>query len=85
MSKRRNYEVGDVVQIIETHGRNGWIGAFVMVTEVKSFGIQGFVTTIKSHEEQTQAYIRLPWNQFEYVGKATLTPNPNPSVHKMAD
>ncbi len=56
-----------------------------MVTEVKGFGIQGFVTMIESHDEQRQAYIRLPWDQFEYVGKAALTPNPNPAVHKMED
>jgi hypothetical protein len=68
------YAVGDVFQITEAHGRKGWIGAFVLATEIKSFGIQGFVAHIKTHDEQTQAYIRLKWEEIEFIGHAVLMP-----------
>lgn len=67
-------KVGDVFQIIETHGRQGWIGAFVMATEIKTWGIQGFVPYIKTHDEQTRIYIRLKWDEIEYIGHAPLMP-----------
>ena len=68
------YTVGDVFQITDVHGRNGWIGAFVMATVIKSWGIQGFVSQIETHDEQRRAYIRLNWNEIEYVGHAVLIP-----------
>jgi len=64
----------DVYQINETHGRNGWIGAFVMAEEVKSWGIQGFVTVLKDHDTQARAYIRLKFDEIDYIGKAALVP-----------
>jgi hypothetical protein len=69
-----DYKEGDVFQITEQHGRGGWIGAFVLATEIKSWGIQGFVACIKNHEEQTSAYIRLRWDEIAYVGHAPLVP-----------
>jgi hypothetical protein len=68
------YKSGDVFQIIEEHGRNGWIGAFVLATEIKNWGIQGFVHHVKTHEEMASAYIRLPWKDIEFVGHAILIP-----------
>jgi hypothetical protein len=67
-------EVGDVVQVVEAHGRMGWVGALVIVTEVKSFGVQGFVHSIKSHDEAARIYIRLAWKDIERVGSAALIP-----------
>lgn len=67
-------EVGDVFQIIEAHGRKGWIGAFVMATEIKPWGIQGFVSHVETHDEQKRAYIRLKWSEIEYIGHAPLVP-----------
>lgn len=66
--------VGDVFQITEKHGRKGWVGAFVLATEIKSFGIQGFVSHIVNHEQQNRAYIRLPWDEIEYIGHTTFIP-----------
>ena len=68
------YQRGDVFQITEKHGRKGWIGAFVLATEIKSWGIQGFVAHLKTHDEQTSAYIRLKWEEIEYIGRAPLVP-----------
>lgn len=67
--------VGDVVQINEKEGRGGWIGAFVIVTEVKSRGILGFVHIIETHDKYARAYIRLSFDNIEYVGRATLMPH----------
>ena len=65
---------GDVFQINENHGRKGWIGAFVMATEIKLWGIQGFVPHIETHDEQRQAFIRLKWEEIDYIGHAKLVP-----------
>jgi len=69
-----DYKPGDVFQIIESHGLAGWIGCFVLATEIKSWGIMGFVAMIETHESQGHAYIRLPWEHIEYVGSAPLVP-----------
>lgn len=55
-------EENSVVQINEK-GQDGWIGCFVLVTEVKDWGIQGFVQIPKS---EGSAYIRLTYDQIVY-------------------
>jgi len=67
-------EAGDVFQITENHEREGWIGAFVLATEIKGWGIQGFVAHIHTHDKQTHAYIRLKWEEIEIIGHAVLVP-----------
>lgn len=74
MNQIGNFKPGDVFQINETEGRQGWIGSFVLATEIKSWGIQGFVSHIETHEKQTRAYIRLPWRNIDYIGHAVLIP-----------
>ena len=69
------YGPGDVFQINEVHGRPGWIGAFVLAEKIKPWGIQGFVCSVKSHDEQQRAYIHLTWDHVDYVGHAPLVPN----------
>lgn len=70
MEKLSNEElrVNDVVQITET-GPEGWMGCFVQVSEVKTWGIQGWV---QIPMQEGQAYIRLKWDQFEFVGEAVM-------------
>ena len=68
------YKPGDVFQINEKHGRAGWIGAFVMATKVKGWGLQGFVSHVESHDKQARAYIRLKWDEVDYIGHAPLIP-----------
>lgn len=68
------YIVGDVFQINEAHGRKGWVGCLVMATEVKSWGIQGFIAAPKQHEEQARYFIRLKYDEIEYIGHAPLVP-----------
>lgn len=66
---------GSVVQITEAHGRNGWIGAFVHVEEVKSWGVQGFVHVVIDHDHQAAVYIRLKHGEYEYIGEAAMAPS----------
>lgn len=62
-------KVNSVVQINEKGGE-GWIGCLVQVSEMKSWGIQGWVKIPKSGD----AYIRLSWDQIDYIGEAVLAP-----------
>jgi hypothetical protein len=65
---------GDVVQI--TDESLPWFPAFVLVTEEKSFGIQGCVFIPQGNEECNhcqQAFIRLRREQYEVIGEAVIT------------
>lgn len=73
-----NYKAGDVFQINEKHGRMGWVGAFVLATEIKSWGVIGFVAHVETRDKQGHAYIRLKWEDVEYIGKAPLVPQDEP-------
>lgn len=66
--------VGQVFQINEKHGREGWIGAFVLATEIKDWGIQGFVHLITTHDKSARAYIRLKWEEIDFIGNAKMIP-----------
>lgn len=72
------YRIGDVFQINEKIGddRSGWIGSFVMLTELKGdWGFMGFVHNIDTHTESSFLYVRLKWEQVDYIGHAPLQPN----------
>ena len=83
MKPTETYVTGDVFQINENHGRNGWIGAFIMATEIKPWGIQGFVSHIEMHDRQSRAYIRLKWDELDYVGHAPLVPGDKEEQQKI--
>lgn len=68
------YRPGDVFQINEAHGRGGWVGAFVMVDTVKPWGLQAFMHLAEDHETASRAYIRLEWQEVDYIGRAVLIP-----------
>lgn len=66
-------EVNDVVQItpvIESKFR----GCFMVVTEVKSWGVQGFISIPTGPEMPGAAYYRVPFEQVVRIGKAEWTP-----------
>lgn len=56
-------EIGDIVQVDPSYDVFG--GCMVIVTEVKSWGIQGYV---QSAGVDGQQYIRLQWDNFEKTG-----------------
>ena len=60
-------EVNDIVQVNPSKDMFG--GCMVVVTEVKSWGIQGYV---QSAGVEGQQYIRLPYGDFENTGGKAL-------------
>lgn len=68
---------GDVVQIDPDTQKNGFFaGCFMQVTELKSFGVQGFICMpTKRGELPGSAYYRAKWEDIEYVGRATWIPD----------
>lgn len=59
----RKFEVNDIVQVNPSKEMFG--GCLVVVTEVKSWGIQGYV---QSAGVPGQQYIRLTWDDIEPTG-----------------
>lgn len=70
----RELKVGDVVQLNpETVGNKAFAGAFMVVTEPKSWGAQGYVESIGSDAVASvkgAAYFRAKWEAMEYIGVA---------------
>jgi hypothetical protein len=73
MKEPFQYNPGSVFQINEKHGRKGWTGAFVLATEIRDWGVIGFVHSIIEHEKAGQVWIRLKWDEIDYIGEAVLT------------
>ena len=63
---------GDVVQVVDE--RPGLIGAFLLVEEVRPWGVRGFVHHVEDFENNTAIYLRLSFGQVEQIGKADLVP-----------
>ena len=73
MSKR-DLQRGDVVQIAP-NAENAFGGCFMLVTEPKSWGAQGFVAVPERRGvPPAEAYVRAEWEQMEYVGRAAWEP-----------
>lgn len=67
-------EPGDIVQI--TDESHPWFPCLLVVDEVKSWGVQAYVTIPKSNnntELPGQAYNRLPFKKIKKVGAAVIT------------
>ncbi len=63
--------VGDVVQIDPTMEDCFFPGCFMQVTEVKSFGAQGFICMPQSRDEPPgQAFFRVDSANMVRIGKA---------------
>jgi hypothetical protein len=63
-------EPGDIVQI--TNSEHKWFPCLIIVSEIKSFGIQGYITVPKNDGSGGNAYTRLNNREFEKVGRALL-------------
>ncbi len=70
------FEVNDIVQIVdESHH---WFPALIVVSEPKSFGLQGYLHVVSNGEEPNgQAYIRLNTEQVVKVGRAEVVLHPH--------
>ncbi len=70
----RDLAVGDVVQI-SPESLSAFRGCFMLVTEPKKWGAQGFVCMPKARDEWPgEAYFRAEWSDMEYVGTAAFVP-----------
>lgn len=67
---REDVKVGSIVQLHPYELGNPMFGAcFMVVTELKSWGVQGFVQALGSNGEPGgQAYYRAKWEEFEPTG-----------------
>ncbi len=67
--KDERIKVGSVVQIDPAH--NEVFGAcFLIVSEMKSFGVQGYVQVPGHGEKGGQAYYRVSFDKIVYIGDA---------------
>lgn len=58
----------DVVQLAPEVKNPAFAGCFMVITEPKSWGAQGFVQC----PGQGQAYYRATWAEMEYIGRAAF-------------
>lgn len=63
--------INSVVQVNEL-GPQPFVGCFVLVTEVRNYGVQGFPPVPGA---DGRAYVNLEWHQFDYIGQATMVPD----------
>lgn len=69
---KHDWAAGDVAQIDPKNKTNTmFAGCFLVVTEVKSWGVQGYVKALGFNGKPGgQAHIRLPWDEIEYIGRS---------------
>ena len=69
---KRELIVGDVVQIRDNYSKDGVFDcALMIVTEPKSWGAQGAIHGLKKGHN---AYLRVKFEDMEYVGPASWIP-----------
>lgn len=81
MDKTTNLLAGHVVQLDPfTVGNKAFAGCFMLVTEPKPWGAQGFVQALGPDRETPggHAYYRASWDEMEPVGRAAWVPPPEP-------
>ena len=61
----KEVEIGDVVQLDPEHFEQFWAGQLIVVTEVRTWGVQGYVTV-----PDGTAFIRARIGTFERIGRA---------------
>lgn len=73
---RDTVEKGDILQVNpEATKARAWAGCLVVVTEVKSWGVQGFTRIPEMPKPTGEAYIRIAWDELEDTGgKAVWAP-----------
>lgn len=74
--QKQELKIGDVLQIISAEGRPEYTGCFLVVTEPKAFGAQGYLLSpydgIGMSRFKGLAYLRVKFEEVEYVGSAPL-------------
>jgi len=71
---QRELKVGDVVQI-SPNSMSAFAGCFMLVTEPKSFGAEGFIAMPQAIAVRPgEAPYRCNWEEMEYIGSAAFVP-----------
>lgn len=75
----RDYKLGDVVQLNEKTKNAAFVGCFMVVSEPKSFGAQGFVAipggvAANVVAFQGRAYYRATFDEMDFIGTTNLLP-----------
>lgn len=71
MDKTTTLRPGDIVQLGPETRNKMFAFCFLVVTELKPFGVQGYVQALgQDGEVGGQAYYRAKWNEFEPIGRA---------------
>lgn len=73
MDKDEPISPGDVVQLGPNTNNKAFEFCFLVVTDLKDWGVQGYVQPIGEKNGQPavgQAYYRARWDEFEFVGRA---------------
>ena len=65
-------EIGDIVQLNpNTVGNKMFTACFMIVTEIKEWGVQGYVQALgENGNPGGQAYYRAKWDEMELVGRS---------------
>lgn len=72
--EKRELKIGDVVQIAPSE-KTFFSGCFMMVTEPKEWGAQGFIAIPgQLGEMPNRAFSRVTWDQMDYIGRALWVP-----------
>lgn len=67
--------VGSVVQLNEMASDECYIGCLLIVTEIKPWGVQGFIPVPNERGKTAgHVFLRPKWQALEWVGTATLQP-----------
>ncbi len=69
---KSNMTIGAIVQIKPDAKNKAFRGCFVTVTELKNYGIKGYVQTVGECKEKQgeQVWIRFEFDDFELCGTA---------------
>ena len=62
-----NVRENDVIQLLE-NAQEGWVACLMIVSEVRAWGVLAYLKL----PLQGDAYLRVPYDQFEIVGRALL-------------
>lgn len=66
---------GSVVQLNERASAPCYVGCFLLVSEVRSWGVQGFIATPHERgEPASNIWLRPAWDAIEYIGQAVMVP-----------
>lgn len=70
MIEQDKFKLKPKISVVQINGlgKGGRIGCLCQVDEVKTWGVQAWVQIPMSGN----AYIRLNWDQFDYIGDARL-------------